>query len=349
MSILDELNRIRQELEAYDSVEVKVALFGTPGSGKSSLINALVGQHVAKIGVENDVTSAEQPYRWNGLSLRDLPGFDTEKFPIETYFERFKVEEYDILLCVFDNKLRTAELDFFKAVEQLDKPCLFVRNKWDTAWQPGKSQEELKQETVDNLVAQLGFAPQVYFTSCKTNEGVDELSSAIMDCLHDAKKERWLEGAQAHSEHFLELKHKLCMRLVHLYSGIAAANSVNPIPGVDVAVDVGVISDLFRRVRNTYGLSPDILSHYRQLGIPVVAQAMNNILNYATRDGIISLLKRFASEKVVEDAAKYAPVVGQIIAASLGFAIIQRAGRSFVNDCHTVAEAILQDELKYRS
>jgi GTPase SAR1 family protein len=59
MSILDELNRIRRELEAYDSVEVKVALFSTPGSGKSSLINALVGQHVAKIGVENEVTSAE--------------------------------------------------------------------------------------------------------------------------------------------------------------------------------------------------------------------------------------------------------------------------------------------------
>jgi hypothetical protein len=50
---------IRKKAEETEKTHVYIALFGQPGAGKSSLINAIVGQPLAKVGVENDVTRRE--------------------------------------------------------------------------------------------------------------------------------------------------------------------------------------------------------------------------------------------------------------------------------------------------
>jgi hypothetical protein len=60
---------IRRKAEEADHTPVYIALFGQPGAGKSSLINAIVGQQLAKVGVENDVTTERTDYEWNGLFL----------------------------------------------------------------------------------------------------------------------------------------------------------------------------------------------------------------------------------------------------------------------------------------
>ena len=82
MSLLDEAQRIRKLMEEEDRQTISIALFGQPGSGKSSLINRLIGQKLAPEGVRNDVTTERKEYEWNGLTLVDLPGYDTAKLPI---------------------------------------------------------------------------------------------------------------------------------------------------------------------------------------------------------------------------------------------------------------------------
>jgi hypothetical protein len=47
MSLFDEAQHIRAKMQAEDCVRVSIALFGQPGSGKSALINRLVGQRLA--------------------------------------------------------------------------------------------------------------------------------------------------------------------------------------------------------------------------------------------------------------------------------------------------------------
>src|SRR4051812_13544174 len=85
---------------AHEAVnaEVRVAFFGQPGSGKSSLINAITGQKLAQVGVETDVTRTMKRYEWNGLVLCDLPGYGTTRFPAETFMNDFDVLSFDIIL-----------------------------------------------------------------------------------------------------------------------------------------------------------------------------------------------------------------------------------------------------------
>jgi hypothetical protein len=83
MTSYPEAKPIREKLEEGLKQQVVIGLFGPGGAGKSSLINALVGEKVAKVGVQTDVTVAEKDIVHNGLCFRDLPGFGTKAFPAE--------------------------------------------------------------------------------------------------------------------------------------------------------------------------------------------------------------------------------------------------------------------------
>jgi len=93
MGIREEAERIKKKLEESINLKVRLALFGQPGSGKSSIINKLVGKPVATVDVTTDVTQELKEFEWNGVILGDLPGYDTAKFPRKTYLEQFKVND----------------------------------------------------------------------------------------------------------------------------------------------------------------------------------------------------------------------------------------------------------------
>ncbi len=96
MSIHDEAEKIRRKLDEENGTTVSVALFGQPGAGKSSLINKIVGQKVAEVGVETDKTVAAASYEAKGLRFVDLPGYGTKNFPKESYFQKFDIQQFDL-------------------------------------------------------------------------------------------------------------------------------------------------------------------------------------------------------------------------------------------------------------
>lgn len=344
MSMSEAAERIREQMQADDSVRVSIALFGQPGCGKSSLINRLVGQKLAVEGVRNDVTTERQDFEWNGLTLVDLPGYDTARFPANEYLARFRVLEFDLLLCVFDGKFHQADTELFHEVARRGKTCLFVRNKHDTLWQDGVELADLEREVVENVGQHVGSPQKVFFTSCRSNTGLGDLEHAIKAHLEPAKQERWVRAAKAYTLEFLEAKKALCMQRVTWSAACAAASGTIPIPGANFAVDVPVLLSLFRFIRETFGLTDKTLTT-KDFAVPALAPLVNNVVKYASTEGVIVLLKEFSGMVIAEQMAKFVPLVGTIIAASLGFAITRKVGQFYLNDCHRLAEAVLKAQL----
>ena len=211
-------------------------------------------------------------------------------------------------------------------------------------WQEGKTFDELSEIVRDDVRIQTQDSTVlVHFTSCRTNAGLGALSQDIFAHLDSARRERWARTAQSYSVEFLEEKRRSCERYVLVASGAALANALNPVPGVDVAVDLGILTGLFSSIRASYGLTTERLGAAAAMGAaePVVRE----IVEYASKEGILLLLKRFAGRTAVKQFAKYIPFVGQIIAGSIGFGITYGAGNHYLQDCHDVARSILEREL----
>ena len=343
MSIEEEVQKIRERLEKEQANKIKVALFGQPGAGKSSLINKLISGEVVKVSPSTDETKEATVVEYSNLLLVDLPGYGTTRFPENEYFSKFNIQDFDIYLCVFSGAFHDADTKFFRDLKQNGRTCIFVRNFHDTLWQDGKTEEELEKVILDDVEKQLGSKESVIFTSCRTGKGIGKLSEEIELNLEEAKKDKWARTAKAYTLEALEKKKKACDRIIITNAGLAAANGINPIPGVDVSVDLKIILKLFKEIRvDVYGLTDDKLKAKEEI---IQALGASRVISLATKEGIKVLLKRFVVIQTPK-ASKWIPIVGQIIAASLGFFITQKAGYSYRDDCHDVAKAILEDELK---
>src|SRR5690606_19643853 len=103
----------------------------------------------------------------------DLPGYGTSKFPADTYIEKFEVRDYDIFLCVFDGKFTSSDdAMFFAEIRRGERPCLLVRNKLDTLWEPGKTVAQLQDVVREDARKQCSQDAEVLFTSTRTGDGL---------------------------------------------------------------------------------------------------------------------------------------------------------------------------------
>lgn len=111
---------------------------GESGAGKSSFINALIGirpeeEGAAEVGVV-ETTMERTPYQHpkiKTLTLWDLPGIGTQKFPPKTYLEKVKFKEYDFFIIASATRFTKLELDLAIAIRILKKNYYFVRTKVD--------------------------------------------------------------------------------------------------------------------------------------------------------------------------------------------------------------------------
>lgn len=344
MSLKSQADKIREELEAKENVKVRIALFGKSGVGKSTLINKLVGHRVAQEGVKTDTTTEAAEYEWEGIQLVDLPGYGTTKYDAERYIAHFNILDYDLFICVLTDRIMADDVKQFQLLKSHGKTCIFVRNKHDQIWQEGTEIHELEKQIEQDLKEQTQSDEKLHFVSARTNYGMDELSKIILQSLDDAKQERWARSAKAYSKDFLEQKKKVCNDLVRNYAALAAANGLNPLPGADVAVDIGIMLKLFSHIKTSFGLTDDVLKN-KEMILPTIAHVAKNVLEFATREGIMLLMKRYVSRIGAKTVSKYIPFVGQAIAASLGFAVTYQAGKSYLSDCVNIAELILEREL----
>ncbi|HEY8602920.1 GTPase Era [Tsuneonella suprasediminis] len=163
-----------------------VAVIGAPNAGKSTLVNALVGQKVAIVSAKAQTTRA----RMLGIALADAPdGAPTQMILVDTpgifapkrRLDRAMVsaawegaEAADAVLLVVDPvKQRRHELEpLLEALANRPERKILVLNKVDAA------KKEPLLALAQELTAKADFA-EVFFVSALTGDGVAEMKAAL--------------------------------------------------------------------------------------------------------------------------------------------------------------------------
>ena len=126
-----------------------------------------------------------------------------------------------------------------------------------------------------------------------------------------------------------------CHGKVKTYAIAGAANAINPIPGLDIGVDAGICLKMMADVRQRFGLSQEAeerLRHY-DIFVPFVKK----VFDFATKEGVILILKGFGKRYLGKGAAKYVPFIGQGIAAAAGYSMMRWFAKKYIEDCYQLA------------
>ncbi|MEX1039155.1 MAG: GTP-binding protein [Pirellulaceae bacterium] len=137
---LDQLQRMETKLT---SGRVEIVVFGEISTGKSALINALVGREVTAVDVQGgwtkeigDVAWDTAGYRVPGLAgsevvLIDTPGINEVGGADRGELAQETARQADVILFVTDSDLNETEFSALMALAAINKPIILVLNKID--------------------------------------------------------------------------------------------------------------------------------------------------------------------------------------------------------------------------
>ncbi|NMM54109.1 ribosome biogenesis GTPase Der [Paenibacillus aquistagni] len=175
--------------DKYDDDVIKVALIGRPNVGKSSLVNAILGEErviVSSIaGTTRD--AVDTPFEKDGQKyvIIDTAGMrkrgkvyeTTEKYSVMRSLKA--IERADVVLVVINGEEGIIEQDKHIAgyAHEAGKATLFVVNKWDAVEKDDRTMQEFEQSIRDHFLF-MSYAP-IVFLSAKTKQRLHKLIPVI--------------------------------------------------------------------------------------------------------------------------------------------------------------------------
>jgi hypothetical protein len=139
-----------------------------------------------------------------------------------------------------------------------------------------------------------------------------------------------------------------CRKMVTRRALVSASAVLVPLPGVDIAADVALLTQLIPAINREFGLTPDQIEQLNPTLKVLVYKAIvafggAMVGRVITRDLILQALVKVGMKVTTKTAARLVPVAGQAVSAGLSFAAMRIVGESHIRDCRRVVEAIHAD------
>lgn len=176
--------------EETDSGELKIAIVGKPNTGKSSIINRLVGEQRVIVSNISGTTrdSVDIPFKCNKKKyiLIDTAGMRRKRSIEDETVERYSIfrtldsiRRADVVVVVMDVSEEISEQDVKIAglVHEQKKPTVIVMNKWDKIEKDTNSMKKIENKLKTEL-AFMGYFKLV-FLSALTGKRMEKLMEAV--------------------------------------------------------------------------------------------------------------------------------------------------------------------------
>ena len=223
--IIENVCRARDEATEvpHDAAEtegphpLRIAIVGRPNVGKSTLVNALLGEDRMITGPEAGITrdSIASALQWEDrpLLLFDTAGLRrkmrvegrAEELSVGDALKAIRFAEIVVLLLDAEQPFEKQDLQIADLIEQEGRALVIAVNKWDLVRERDKRLAELREKCQRLLPQVKGVA--LVPVSAKTGKGLDRLMQAVLaaDALWNRRVpthalNQWLQAAvEAHS------------------------------------------------------------------------------------------------------------------------------------------------------
>ena len=256
-----ELRSLDKQLQRFKQGTLRLSVFGRVGVGKSSLLNALLGEAKFATDVAHGCTREQKTAPWpqqipglGSLLLVDTPGIDEIAGPARQRLATKVANGSDLILFVLDAHLTSPELEALQLLRRSGKPLFLVANGADR-WSPEQRhslQLAIKQRAgrelelvwvaaaprqaellADGRVRSRELAPQVEALKIQLLDFLQSYGPLLLtvNSLHRA------EGFSRHLlEQRLKQRQKAAQNLIGRFATLKAAGlAINPMAMLDLA------------------------------------------------------------------------------------------------------------------
>lgn len=175
---------------ADENRPLRIAIMGRPNTGKSTLINRLLGADRLltgpEAGVTRDAISVDWQWKSQPVKLFDTAGLrrrarvseKVEKLSVADALRAVRFAEVVVLMFDAEKPFEKQDLHLADLAAREGRALVIAVNKWDLIEDKNKLLKELR-EKADRLLPQVRGVPLVMF-SAATGRGTDRLMPAVM-------------------------------------------------------------------------------------------------------------------------------------------------------------------------
>lgn len=191
---------------------LKLAIIGQPNAGKSTLVNALLGEERMLTGPEAGITrdAISSDWQWGGreIKLWDTAGIrrkgkvkeKLEKLSVADALRAVRFAEVVVVVVDASASIEKQDLSLCDLVASEGRAIVLALSKWDLVEDKHAALRKIN-DIMEDILPEIKGLPMVTL-SAHQNRGIDKLMAAVMEAdrkwnirISTSKFNRWLEEA----------------------------------------------------------------------------------------------------------------------------------------------------------